>query len=88
MRSLFLQKVWNAACLRKTSSWIFGQVGDRVLIMPGRRRWLRCHFVFPCRNASGGVPVVTQKVMKPTNIHEDMGFIPGPSQWFKDPVLP
>ena len=59
-----------------------------MLIMPGRRRWLRCHFVFPCRNASGGVPVVTQKVMKPTNIHEDMGFIPGPSQWFKDPVLP
>ena len=30
------------------------------------------------------VPIVVQQVTNPTSIHEDLGFIPGLTQWVKD----
>ena len=35
-----------------------------------------------------GLPDVAQKIMNPTNIHEDEGSIPGLAQCAKDLVLP
>ena len=35
-----------------------------------------------------GVPIVAQQIQTPTSIHEDVGLIPGLSQWVKDLVLP
>ena len=35
-----------------------------------------------------GVPIVAQRVMNPTSIHEDTGLIPESTQWVKDPAFP
>ena len=39
------------------------------------------------KEVSIGVPVVAWWVKNPTNIHENVGLIPGLTQWVKDPVL-
>ena len=39
-------------------------------------------------NAKGGVPVVVQWLLNLTRNHEVGGWIPGLTQWVKDPVLP
>ena len=38
--------------------------------------------------ANRGVPIVAQQVKNPMSILEDVGSIPGLTQWVKDVVLP
>ena len=37
------------------------------------------------QNEGGGIPIVAQQVKNMTSVHEDVGSIPGLTQWVKDP---
>ena len=40
------------------------------------------------RKGDGGSSHCGSVVMNSTSIHEDLGSVPGPDQWVKDPALP
>ena len=40
------------------------------------------------KNTTTGSSHFGSAEMNPASIHEDVGLIPGPAQWVKDPVLP
>ena len=40
------------------------------------------------KNTNDGSPIVAQRLMNPSSIHEDEGSNPGLAQWVKDPALP
>ena len=43
--------------------------------------------IFLTKSLKTGVSVVVQQVMNLTSIHEDMGLIPGLTQWVQNPAL-
>ena len=57
-------------------------------VQGGRYEHIHCHILYNSKeilkNKYSGIPIVAQRVLNPTTIHEDAGLIPGLSQWVKD----
>ena len=47
---------------------------------------MKCVFIHSNKKY-GGVSIVAQQVKNLTSIHEDIGLVPGPTQWVKDPAV-
>ena len=56
--------------------------------MSNSRDLSMAQYYFENKKTSIGVPIVAQLVMNLTGMHEDVGLIPGLTQWVKDPPLP
>ena len=47
----------------------------------------KCNIQMSFKRIPGGVPIVAQRLMNLTRIHEDVDLIPDLAQWVKDLVL-
>lgn len=47
----------------------------------------KCDSAIHAKNQYGAFPSWAQQVKNPTSVHEDVGLIPGLTQWVKDPAL-